>query len=234
MNCLEFRRLLEIQPDCADAEFRRHKSECPRCAEAAARAARFSNALSDAVRVDVPENLASRILLKQSFSSASRRISRRGLFAVAASLVAVIGLASGGAYFLNRQDPLAEEIFRVIRHAEHAMSPKTPLDMQPVSRALAGAGLELTGRLERVTYAGQARVNGKLSGHLVVQGELAPCTIFFIPEISVADRFSIRDGNLRGLVVPIDGGVMAIVGAPDETLAPVVEQVKSAVRWMRA
>lgn len=234
MNCLEFRRLVEIQPDSTDAEFLRHKRECARCAEAAARAARFSDALAEAARVETPENLSSRILLKQSFSSVPRKRFRRRFLAMAASIVAAAGLAVSGVLYLDREDALAEEIFAVIRHADHAMSSTATLDMPPVARALAGAGFDLTGTLDKVTYAGHSRVAGKLSGHIVIQGELAPCSIFLIPDIRVAERYTIRDENLRGLVVPIEGGVLAIVGAPDELLAPVAERLKASVRRHRA
>jgi hypothetical protein len=55
-----------------------------------------------------------------------------------------------------------------------------------------------------------------------------------IPEINVASRFTIRSDNLRGLVVPFDGGAIVIVGSPQEVLEPVIEQVKAAIRWRHA
>lgn len=234
MDCLEFRRMVEIDPDLKAEEFVRHKAECVSCAAFAARALRFSAKLDAAARIDVPENLGARILLKQSFAKARRLPSRRHMLALAASMVAVVGLALSGTYVLTREDPLAREIFTLIRNADDTFTSKTPLDSQSMAKALAQAGLDVTGQLEKVTYAGQSLVRGKLSGHVVIQGERAPCTVLLIPEIDITSRFTIRSDNLRGLVVPFDGGAMVIVGSPEEALAPVVERVKAAIRWRHA
>ncbi|MDX1529368.1 MAG: DUF3379 family protein, partial [Gammaproteobacteria bacterium] len=111
---------------------------------------------------------------------------------------------------------------------------KTLLDKQAVAEALAPVGLDLTGELEKVTYAGQSLIGGKLSAHIVIQGEWAPCTVFLIPDIEVSSRYTIRGDSMKGVVVPFDGGAVAIVGAPQEMLEPVIERVKTAFRWRRA
>lgn len=234
MNCLEFRRLIDTDPDSKDEEFLRHRAECESCAAFASRAVRFSSTLSAAARIEAPENLASRVLLRQSFSNSRLRLSRRSALALAASVIVVAGLALSGTYLLRPEDPLAQEIFSRIRQASDSFESKTLLNREAVAEALAPVGLDLTGELEKVTYAGQLMVQGKPTGHVVIQGEWAPCTVFFIPDVNVESGYAIRDDNLKGVVVPFDGGAIAIVGAPQESLAPVVERVRSAFRWRRA
>lgn len=234
MNCLDFRRLIDTDPETKDEDFVRHKAKCESCAGFASRAARFSSALNAAARIEAPENLASRILLKQSFSSSGGLLSRRNALALAASITIVAGLAISGTYLLRPEDPLAQEIFMHIRQAGETFESRTLLDKQAVTEALAPVGLDFTGQLEKVTYAGQSMLRGKLTGHVVIQGEWAPCTVLIIPEINVASEYTIRGDNLKGVVVPFDGGAIAIVGAPEESLAPVVDRVKTAFRWRRA
>jgi hypothetical protein len=234
MNCLEFRRLVDTDPDSKDEDFVRHKAQCESCARLASRAARFSSALTAAARVEAPENLTSRVLLRQSFSDSRTLLSRRSALAAAASITIVAGLAVAGAYFLRREDPLAREIFARIRQADDSFRSKTLLDSRAVAEALAPVGLDVTGELGKITYAGQSILQGKLSGHLVIQGEWAPCTVFLIPEVRVANEYTIRADHMKGVVVPFDEGAMAIVGAPEESLAPVVERVKTAFRWRHA
>ncbi len=195
MNCLEFRRLVETDPNNQDKAFLRHKAECESCAALAARAARFSNALDKAARVEAPENLASRVLLRQSFLPSRGVVSRRRTLAMAASMVAAVGLASSGVFLYFRQDPLAREIFTLIRYAGYTFEPKTPLETPLVAKALARVGLNLDGTLDKVTYAGQCLLQQKLAGHLVIQGEKAPITVFLIPEIELASKTTIRGDN---------------------------------------
>lgn len=235
MNCLEFRRLAEIDPESRDADFLQHKADCGGCAEFAARTQRFSSALQAAARVEPPENLSQRILLRQSFAKPRTPSSRRmGLLALAASIVVAAVLAFSGAYLLHREDPLTREIFSLISQADDTFASQTVLDDKTVAAALNHVGLDVTGELEKVTFAGQSLVRGKLAGHLVIQGEWAPCTVLLIPETDLASRYTIDRDKLRGLVVPFNGGVLAIIGAPQENLAPVVERVKAALRWRHA
>ena len=234
MNCLEFRRLVETEPDSKDEDFIRHKENCKSCAGFASRAARFSNALNLAARIEAPENLASRLLLRQSFLPSRSKLSRRGVFALAASMVAAVGLALGAAYMQKFQDPLAREIFTMIRYADYAMEPKIPLGDQPVAKAIARAGLKLEGRLEKVTYAGNCLLQQKIASHLVMKGEKAPVTVFLIREMQINSEITIREDNLRGIVVPVDKGAIIVVGAPDESLTKLVERITAAVRWRHA
>ncbi|MDH3315086.1 MAG: DUF3379 domain-containing protein [Gammaproteobacteria bacterium] len=234
MNCLEFRRLVETDPDLKDEEFVRHKVECENCAAFAGRVARFSSTLNEAVHTDVPENLASRVLLRQSFLPSSLKFSRRRLFALAASMVAAVGLASSAGYLLYRQDPLATEVFTLIDYAEYAMQPKVPLGDQPVAKAISRAGLQLEGRLERVTFAGNCLLQQKIAGHLVIQGEKGPVTVFLISDLQIASRTKIHNDKLHGIVVPVGKGAFVVVGPPEESLSDLVDRITAAVRWHHA
>ena len=57
-------------------------------------------------------------------------------------------------------------------------------------------------RTTTVTFAGPCIVRGKLSGHIVVQGETAPVTVFLIKEQLVSNRATIRSDHYTGVVVP--------------------------------
>ena len=50
MNCVEFRRQLGVDPHSSGAEFVRHRADCVRCADAAARAMDFDRDLDDPSR----------------------------------------------------------------------------------------------------------------------------------------------------------------------------------------
>ncbi len=234
MNCLQFRRLVETSPNTQDPEFLRHKAECGNCALLAARVARFDAALSNAVRIDPPENLAARILLKQSFSSPHNALPRRRLVALAASMAAVASLALAGNWYLKRGDELADEIVALVHKASYAMSSETLLDSQSVAMALAPVGLRLKAKISGVTFAGQCLLRNTLAGHLVLQGKKAPITIFLMPDVRISGPSAIKDPMLSGELVPLKKGSMAIVGAPGEKLAPVLEQIQFAVGWRQA
>jgi ATP-dependent protease HslVU (ClpYQ) peptidase subunit len=233
MNCIEFRRLLLTDPGLVDAEFVEHRRSCPDCAEAVERSAHCEWRLRQAVNIDVPENLASRILLKQSFEYHADRPwwRTRRAYALAASMLLMVGLISLGLSSYLEQQRLNEEFVALVNGAPYALAASKPVSGSEISAALEPVGLDLAGDIGAVTYAGRCIVRGKLSGHIVVQGDTAPVTVFLIGEQLVADRATIRSNLYSGIVVRQGAGTIAIVSTPGESLEKVEARIRSAIRW---
>jgi len=233
MNCIEFRRMLLIDPAGVDAEFAEHRRACPACADAVERSAHFERRLREAINTDVPENLASRILLKQSFEPRAARPwwRKRRVYALAASLLLVLGLVGLQLSSHVQERRLSEEFVALVNGAPDALTPSKPVSSREISATLEPAGLDLQGSIGNVTFAGRCLVRGKISGHIVVQGETAPVTVFLIREQLVASRAVINSDFYSGIVLPQGTGTIAIVSAPGESLDKVEAQVRSAIRW---
>lgn len=235
MNCIEFRRMLLTDPGVVDPEFAEHRRDCLDCTDAVERSAHFERRLREAVNIKVPENLASSILLKQSFQSQAEPPwwrSRR-LYALAASILVVVGLAFMGLVPQLEQRRLSEEFVALVNAAPYALATTTPVSSSEISAALEPAGLDLEGNIGDVTFAGRCIVRGKLSGHIVLKGDSAPITVFLIGERLVADRATIRSDHYRGIVLAQGSGTIAIVSSPGEALEKVEARVRSAIRWDR-
>lgn len=69
MNCLEFRRAYTSDPGQQDADVLSHGRTCPDCAAFVERMTAFEAGLREAVAVDVPEDLDSRIALRRSLEA---------------------------------------------------------------------------------------------------------------------------------------------------------------------
>ena len=233
MNCIEFRRILLTDPGIVDPEFASHRRDCHDCADTVERSAHFERRLREAVNIEVPENLASRILLKQSFEAhAERPWWRTGrTYALAASMLLMVGLVSLGLTSHLEQSRLSEEFVALVNGAPYALTASEPVSSGDISAALEPVGLDLDGEIGAVTYAGRCIIRGKLSGHIVVQGDTAPVTVFLIKEQLVTGRATIRSDHYSGIVLPQGSGTIAIVSSPGEALENVEARVRSAIRW---
>ncbi len=232
MTCIEFRRLLLTDPDLPDPEFADHRRACPDCAEAVERSAHSEWRLRQAVDIEVPENLASRVLLRQSFAHHAARPwwGRRRTYALAASMLLMAGLISPVDGYLE-QRRLNEELVALVNGAPYALAAGKPVSGSEISAALEPAGLDLAGDIGNVIYAGRCIVAGKLSGHIVLQGEAGPVVVFLIGEQLVADRATIRNDRYSGIVVRQGAGTIAIISSPGESLEKVEARIRSAIRW---
>jgi len=233
MNCMEFRRILLTDPGVGDPEFARHRRDCRDCTDTVERSAHFERRLREAVDIDVPENLASRILLKQSFEAQAERPwwRTRRAYALAASMLLMVGLVTLALTSHLQQRRLSEEFVALVNGAPDALAAGVPVSSSDISAALEPVGLDLDGEIGDVTYAGRCLVRGKLSGHIVVQGDTAPITVFLINEQLVSDRATIRSNHYTGVVLPQGSGTIAIVSLPGEALEKVEARVRSAIRW---
>jgi len=233
LTCIDFRRLLLTDPGLADAEFAEHRRSCADCADAVERSARCEWRLRQAVNVEVPENLASRVLLKQSFEYQAERPwwrTRRN-YALAAGMLLMVGLISLGLGSYLEQRRLSEELLALVDGAPYALAASEPISDREISAALEPVGLDLAGDIGNVTYAGRCIARGKLLGHLVVQGDTAPVSVFLIGEQLVTDRATIRSNLYSGILVRQGAGTIAIVSTPGQSLDKIEARIRSAVRW---
>ena len=124
-----------------------------------------------------------------------------------------------------------KEFVALVNGAPYAMAATKPVSSSDISAALEPAGLDIQGSIGDVTYAGRCLVRGKLSGHIVLQGDTAPVTVFLIGEQLVANRATINSDLYSGIVLAQGSGTIAIVSAPGESLEKVEARVRSAIRW---
>ena len=230
MNCLEFRRQHDIDPHSVDDAFNAHMRSCEACAQFARRARGFEHKLAAALRLPIPENLTSRVLMKQSFepSSAPRRWLVRTL---AASLVLAVGVVTGISLG-QRPPPLGQELARIIAEEAYALEPTAPISLSRIQLALNPLGISMEHEVGTVTFASPCVVRGKLAGHLVIRGEKAPITVMVMPREPLDARLMVGESNAVGVIVPSGAGSIAILGAPGERLDGIEKLVRRSIRLM--
>lgn len=231
MNCLEFRRMCIAEPGSQDNDYLRHQQECPRCAEHVANVIRGDKQLAEALRVDVPDNLASRIILRQSiFSGRAERRKARRMYALAAGVLLAIGL-TGGWFIVNHVPEIDRAVIARINAVPAARVAKGQISNAELIRVIRTVGGELNGEIGRVHYASIYYVRGHQCGQLIVQGAVGPVTILLMPGVYIEGARDLHSRELNGIVVPTTNGSMAIVGEPGEPLHDIEQSMRAAVTW---
>lgn len=232
MNCLEFRRTHTTGPSSPTREHLEHARECESCRAYLLRSGEFEQRLEGAMQVEVPQNLTSRILLKQSFEKPTRSLVwRRRLYALAASVLLALGLIGTMSYIRNLPPPLEREVVHLINQAAHTLQTRGPVNADELVAQLRSVGFEVDGQIPDLTFAGRCYVRGKLSGHLVMKGNLAPVTVLLMSNETVTRRVSFASGAWQGVIIPSGRGAMAVVGVPGEALEGFEDRIRAVVRW---
>ena len=195
----------------------------------------FDEHLQAALAVSVPEDLAERIALRQSLREPRWKAFRHGwMYGLAATVLLCVGLV-GGLLIPKDQSPfpqgsLENAVLAEILGEPEALARTDVVEASVVKNLVAPLGVELQGDLGPITHASLCAVRAKVAAHLVIKGTKAPVTLLLMPGQEVNARSPIEQDYLVGVLVPIRGGSMAIVGAGGEPLDRIEARVRSAVR----
>jgi hypothetical protein len=135
-----------------------------------------------------------------------------------------------GSWLALRPEPLDREVLSHIEKEASHLAERRELSPAQVNEVLATLDITVAGDLGTVHYAGTCWIHMRLGAHLVLSGEKGPVTVLLLPDQRVAGRIPIRDRSLRGIIVPVEWGSIAIVGEPGEALDVIERRLRHAVR----
>ena len=81
------------------------------------------------------------------------------------------------------------------------------------------------------TYASSCVIKGKTIPHLVIQGKRGPITLLLMPDEMVDSVMPIEGASVRGVILPVGQGSIAIIGERDEPLEEVTQRLSNSVKW---
>ena len=153
-------------------------------------------------------------------------------FAIAATVVLATSISLRMSGVFQSYDSLAEEVLAHIDHEPGALrvtdvevSDDRLIRAVPASLATYDRGEAL------VTYAQHCYIKGNPVPHLVIQGQHGPVTILLMPAERVAEATPLDGKNVKGVILPVGDGSIAIVGGRDEPLESIKENVLNSVTW---
>jgi hypothetical protein len=82
-----------------------------------------------------------------------------------------------------------------------------------------------------ITYAQSCVINGNEVPHLVIQGQYGPVTILLMPEERVSESTPLDGETVKGVILPVGNGSIAIIGDREEPLEPIQKNVVNSVAW---
>ena len=229
MNCLEFRRRCFAKPGNQDSEFVRHKRECVACAEFAVRMRDIDRTLVEALRVDVPENLTSRIILRQSLQNGqvpSKHRPRR--YAIAASLLLTLGLA---VFTVISTTSFHRAVMAHLDGEWDSLVRRQDVSDQKLMSVLDTVGSELKGDIGKLRHASLCDFSEYGGVHLVLEGRKGPVVVLLMSGNHIAAPKVMSGDRSEGILVPTNNGSMVIAGNKDEALHGVERQVRAALVW---
>lgn len=170
------------------------------------------------------------------FWSTKRTISWTGLSAIAASLMIItVSITLWQAPTELKQVNGADMVAHILDHIGEDPTlmtaiklPKTEADIQAL---FATVGASLNQPIERMSYAGECVVEGQKGLHIVIQDEQGPVTVIVMPGQQIEAMQAFEASGYHGELLPVKGGVVAIVANSMEQVALAQMRFFKAVRF---
>ena len=209
MNCLDFRRLVLVDPRQIGEEAKAHAAQCVACHDVLERQRESDDRLFGALQVPAPDGLADRILVARGLQPDRRR----WVWAMAATLVLALGLGiTGRVYF--QKDPLGAEAIEHVAHEPQSFTAVHAVDNAYLPTVLAEQGLKAVVALGQVTYTRLCPMDGRTARHVVIRTAEGPITLFLMPDDPKQRRRQMEEaGGMTAVVMPAARGSLTIVAA---------------------
>jgi len=230
MNCFEFRRHSLSDPDTMDNEWLHHMKSCTGCTEFYSDIKNFDNKLFAAMKIDVPENLQSRLLLQQSFTPESKR-SATTYYALAASLLVFITAVFMTVWQHDNHD-LNELVIAYVEGVNVSNSGNSQIQYTDVDQILQPLGIRLDSEFGPIQAARPCYIRGKAAAHLVLPGAERSIDVLYMPSENIEQRIQIIAHDKKLILIPCPKGSLAIVGTSGEELATVERRLHLAANWL--
>lgn len=243
MDDLEFRRRLLADPNDNDPELIKTKNQSITNRHFSNELQQLDQQLKQALQVDIPDNLADRILFHQSSQIHPPKQShyKRYLsYGLAASVMFFVGVMVGQQYGFSPQHP-TQQVFTPISMSSIALQhvnaeaqfvehTDEAVTLQQVNAKLKPFGTSMNQLPGHIYYLNYCGFEGNRALHMVVGTDKGKMTVFIVPQTST-QMATDSDHTNKSLLLPLQDASLIVVGDKEQKLMPIAEKLKSELYW---
>ena len=192
--------------------------------------------IAKALQIDVPELRMPELPDIDETKVTSLPVRKRFLkpvwFAIAATVILATSISLRNSSMFQSYDSLAEEVLAHLDHEPGALRiTNVAVSDEQFARAVPASLATFERGTSLITYARPCIINGNSVPHLVIQGQYGPVTILLMPEEHVSEATPIDGVSVKGVILPVGKGSVAIIGDREEQLEPIQKNVVNSVAW---
>ncbi|NVD06202.1 DUF3379 domain-containing protein [Vibrio sp. JPW-9-11-11] len=240
MDELEFRRRIMSDPKCRDKDIVAAIQTSDKHNQFADEIGELDKKIAKAMLVDVPDDLADRILFNQTSSLEEQTVIRptfaRKAMAMAASIAFVAGLLVGQVNWGNIVVTPAEASLAstAIKHVVDEKPFVEHLDEQvpssQINAKMAPFDHQLAANFPyHVYYLNHCGFGQSNALHMVFQGQKGKVTLF-LTGISAEQAVDFNQEGMSGVIEPMGNNSLILVGEQGENVAIIVQKLSSIIK----
>lgn len=227
MDDLTFRRTLYADPYSNDPDVINAAKHDPKKQAFWDELRAFENELHHACKVDVPDNLADKLLLKQSIDIESEKKARRPWYLSIAAAI-VICATLGIFLVIPGRGSITDYALAHASHMESELLKYGPTDSASLNAKLATLNTTLSDGIADILSANFCYLGHAKSLHMIMQGKHGLVSLFLLPEDDHIDGTqTFNDERLSGQTFQFNSHRVIVVGDERESLDSISQKVNT-------
>lgn len=231
MDDLSFRKAIYAEPYTKDPKVLEAAKQDPKKQAFWDEIKKMESELQHAMHIPVPENLAEKLILRQSLDTHSQSKKKWPWYLALAASVVFASVTS--VILFNRgHGSLQEDIFAHMSHVSYEVKKGSRVDLDVMNQKLATFNGSIEQDIGEVVSANYCYLNTIKSLHLIIQGETGLTSLFVVPNSisdSIGDSFS--NASFKGASFIIDSAKVIIVGDSIEAVSEMQKRAKAALSF---
>lgn len=234
MNCKEYKEALTADPTFEGGA--EHVAACADCQAYRTQMLELNDRIGRALGIEVPDLTMPELPdldTNKVVSLSNRRLLTKPVwFALAATVLLAVTIGVRLSEFGVSYGSLEEQVLAHVDHEPLSLFPSdTAVSDESLALAVPANIATMNHNAGLITYARSCTINGRNVPHLVIQGEYGPITILLMPDESIAEAKTLEGENIRGVILPVGNGSIAIIGGREERLDRVRKNVLDSIMW---
>lgn len=228
MDDLTFRKAVYANPFTSDSDVIKAAKNDPKKQAFWQELKAMEKELHAAMNIPVPENLAQRLILRQSINEHKKEHNKRPWYlALAASAVLAtiltVGMLNGGA------DKFTHDVYAHVDHMNYELSKSQTVNMNDMNSKLASFNGHIDGEIGEVLSANYCYLDKIRSLHLIIKGEHGLTSLFVVPEsIGESMGSSFSNGIFEGASFLLESAKIIVVGENKSDVEKIENQARAA------
>lgn len=182
----------------------------------------FEKQLEEALAIDIPTNLADKILLNQRTSKSFDFFSLKPMMSIAASITLAVFIFVSS----NTGNISDVTLAHVYHELDHLVDTSGKVDRARIFEEIRQLGLDIPKLPENISYAGLCNLGDKKGMHIVARINNKPVTLFISQESS-ENNSSFNDSRFHGKVFKSEKGSVIVIGESNDDINLVYQQTRA-------
>jgi hypothetical protein len=235
MDDLQFRRNMYADPNTTDAEMHLALKNDVAKQKFAQEVLLLDKKIASALDIPIPENLADKLLLRQSLASHKQQKRRSKVtLAIAASVTLALGFTLNFLQSSHSYTTVGDYAIAHVNYESHHYSNDMVenISLTTLNNKMASFDGSFNEQFGDLIMADFCRFDGMKSLHLIFKGEKSPVNIFVIPQNDhLTFTSSFKSKQLNGLAKDFDKNQIIVVGDKTESLEQWQQRIANNIRW---